>query len=67
MRGVDYVVDETGKKKAVVIDLSQWGEVWEDFYDIMVSEARKREDRLPWEKLKAPQCRKIGAMGEAHI
>ena len=53
MRGVDYVVDETGKKKAVVIDLSQWGEVWEDFYDIMVSEARKREDRVPWEELKA--------------
>ncbi|HET6455764.1 MAG TPA: hypothetical protein VFI02_15275 [Armatimonadota bacterium] len=53
MRGVDYVVDETGKKKAVVIDLCQWGEVWEDFYDIMVSEARKREDRVPWDKLKA--------------
>lgn len=53
MRGVDYVVDESGKKKAVVIDLSQWGDVWEDLYDIMVSEARKREPRVPWEELKA--------------
>lgn len=53
MRGVDYVVDEAGKKKAVVIDLSQWGDVWEDVYDIMVSEARKREDRVPWDRLKA--------------
>ena len=52
-RGVDYLVDEAGKKKAEVIDLSQWANLWEDFCGIMVSEARKPEDRVPWDKLKA--------------
>lgn len=53
MRGIDYVVNESGEKKAVVIDLSEWGPLWEDFYDIMVSEARNHEPTVTWESLKA--------------
>ena len=34
MKGIHFVVDDTGKKKAVLIDLEEWGEEWEDFYDI---------------------------------
>jgi hypothetical protein len=53
MRGVKYVIDESGKKTAVQIDLSAWGKLWEDFHDVLVSEARKHEPTVPWETLKA--------------
>ena len=32
MKGIQFVVDDAGEKKAVLIDLSEWGEVWEDIY-----------------------------------
>jgi len=52
MKGIEFVVDDKGKKKAVLIDLSEWGELWEDFYDVIVSESRKNESRVSWEELK---------------
>jgi hypothetical protein len=53
MKGIEFVVDDSGKKKAVLIDLEQWGDLWEDFYDVLVSESRKNEPTLPWSELKA--------------
>ncbi len=53
MKGIQFVVDDTGKKKAVIIDLEEWGELWEDFYDILVSQSRQGESIVPWEELKA--------------
>ena len=50
MKGVEFVVDDSGKKKAVLIDLGQWGELWEDFYDILVSELRKDELTVSWDE-----------------
>ncbi len=31
MKGVDFVIDSMGEKKAVLLDLREWGEAWEDF------------------------------------
>ena len=45
MKGIEYVVDETGDRKAVVIDLAEHGELWEDFYDKLLAEERKDEPR----------------------
>jgi hypothetical protein len=53
MKGIQFLVDDTGKKKAVLIDLSEWGELWEDFYDVLVSNSRKHEPTVDWEELKA--------------
>ncbi len=53
MRGIDYLIDDNGKKKAVMIDLRAWGKLWEDFQDVIVSEARKDEPTVPWEQLRA--------------
>ena len=53
LRGVRYLVDEAGKRTAVVIELEEWGEIWEDLYDVLVSESRKDESTVPWETLKA--------------
>ncbi len=53
MKGIQFVIDEQGEKKAVLIDLTEWGELWEDFYDLAVSRARKDELEVSWEDLKA--------------
>ncbi len=52
MQGIDFVIDERGIKKAVLIDLEKWGEVWEDFYDILISKQREDEEEISWEDLK---------------
>ena len=53
MKGIQFVVDDTDKRTAVIINLEEWGELWEDIYDILVSESRRGEPTLPWEELKA--------------
>jgi len=53
MRGIQFVIDDTGKRTAVIINLEEWGELWEDIYDILVSESRRGEPTVPWEELKA--------------
>jgi hypothetical protein len=53
LKGVQYVTDSTGKRTAVLISLEEWGELWEDIYDVLVSQARKDEPTVPWETLKA--------------
>ena len=45
LKGVDFVVDEKGEKKAVLLDLKQHRELWEDFYDTAVASARMHEPR----------------------
>jgi len=59
MKGVEFVVDDSGKKKAVLIDLEQWGDLWEDFYDVLVSESRKNEPTVPWTELKAEMEKEV--------
>ena len=46
-------MDDSGKKSAVLIDLLELGELWEDSYDVLVSESRKHEPTVDWEELKA--------------
>lgn len=53
LRGVQYLVDEVGERKAVVISLELWGDLWEDFYDVLVSELRKDEPTVPWDSLRS--------------
>ena len=57
MKGIQFVVDDRGKKKAVLIDLSEWGEVWEDIYDVLVTKSRKDEPTIDWEDLKSEIAR----------
>ncbi len=45
MKGVQFVVDEKGQKTGVVIDLREYRELWEDFYDTALARARRREPR----------------------
>ncbi|HZF13501.1 MAG TPA: hypothetical protein VFE33_32310 [Thermoanaerobaculia bacterium] len=52
MKGIQYVVDEAGEKTAVMIDLREYGELWEDFYDRVVAHSRKDEPRESLESVK---------------
>jgi len=58
VKGIQFVVDKAGKKKAVLIDLEVWGELWEDFFDVLMAESRKDEPTVPWEVLKGEMERK---------
>jgi hypothetical protein len=52
MKGVQFVVDEHGNKTAVVINLKQNSELWEDFYDSAVAHSREKEPRESLESVK---------------
>jgi hypothetical protein len=52
MEGKDYIVDEKGKKKAMIINLETYGSAFEDIEDILVAFNRMEEPRIPFEKVK---------------
>lgn len=52
MKGIQFVVNEAGEKQAVLIDLAEWGELWEDFYDLLVAHTRQDEEEVSWQYLK---------------
>jgi hypothetical protein len=43
MSGIQFVTDEKGRKVAVLIDLKKHRAIWEDFWDGLVSESRRKE------------------------
>jgi hypothetical protein len=45
MTGIQYLTNEKGKKVAVQIDLLKHGELWEDFYDLLVARRRAHDPR----------------------
>ena len=45
MKGVQFVVDGSGRKTAVQIDLKKQGRLWEDFYDRALARQRAAEPR----------------------
>jgi len=53
MDGVNFLVDESGHKTAVLIDLRIHGSLWEDFHDVLLAESRKDEPRESLASVKA--------------
>ena len=52
MSGIRFVVDEHGDKTAVQIDLKEHGDLWEDFYDALLAQARAGEPRESLEEVR---------------
>jgi hypothetical protein len=52
VRAVRFLVDDTGRKTAVQIDLKRQARLWEDFYDRALAEQRASEPREPLEAVK---------------
>ena len=63
MKGVQFVTDTEGHKIAVVLDLREWGELWEDIYDNMVANLRAGEPTLTLEEFET-QLHKEGLLSE---
>ncbi len=52
VKGVQFVTDTDGRKVAVLLDLEEWGELWEDIYDNILAEERANEPTESWEAVK---------------
>ena len=52
MRGLNYITDEKGNRIAVQLDLKKHKKLWEDVYDAMLVDERKKELRMDWEEAK---------------
>ncbi len=63
MKGIDFIYDEKGKRKAALVDLKKWGVEFEDFCDGLTGELRKDEPLIPWSVLKAEIATKKNNIG----
>jgi predicted metal-dependent hydrolase len=52
LKGIHFVVDKSGEKTAVQIDLKKYGNLWEDFYDTLIAVSRTDESRQTLEEVK---------------
>jgi len=48
-----FLTDEQGRKVAAQIDLRKHGALWEDFYDGVLPEGRRKEKGVAFETVKA--------------
>jgi hypothetical protein len=63
MTGIQYLTDEKGRKVAVQIDLKKYGAIWEDFWDGLVSESRRKEKGIPYEQYRASRLKRSRSRG----
>ena len=61
MNGFNYITDENGERKALIIDLDEYKDFIEDIEDILISFKRKNEARIPLEQVKE-DLRKYGKL-----
>jgi hypothetical protein len=47
MDGILYVSKNNKKPQFVQLDLSIYGEIWEDIQDVLVAHLRKNEEKVP--------------------
>ncbi len=45
MQGIQFIVNDKGEKTAALIDIKKYGKIWEDFYDTLIAEKRRKEPR----------------------
>ncbi len=45
MKGIQFVSNDKGEKVAVLISLQQHKKLWEDFYDRLIAQQRRKEPR----------------------
>ena len=63
MSGIQYVTDEKGRKVGVLIDLKKHRAIWEDFWDGLVSESRRKEKGIPYERYRATRLKRARPRG----
>ena len=63
MTGIQFLTDHKGRKTAVVIDLKKHRALWEDFWDGLISESRRKEKSTPYEEYRADRLRRSHPRG----
>ena len=48
MKGIEYLIDEKGERRSIVIDLKKWGELVEDLMDAIEAKQRVEEESIPY-------------------
>jgi hypothetical protein len=61
--GIQFVTDSDGNRVAVLLDLNQWSELWEDIYDNIVAETRREEPKISLDEFEA-ELRSEGLLNE---
>jgi hypothetical protein len=52
LEGIQFVVNSHGEKTAVIIDLTEHSQAWEDFYDGLIADSRRGEPTISLENLR---------------
>ena len=63
MSGIQFVTDQKGRKVGVLIDLKKHGAIWEDFWDGLTSESRRKERSIPYEDYRAGRLKRTRPRG----
>ena len=63
MTGIQFLTDNKGRKTAVVIDLKKHRALWEDFWDGLVSESRRKEKSIPYAEYRAHRLKRSHPRG----
>jgi hypothetical protein len=58
MSGIQFVTDDKGRKVGVLIDLKKHGTIWEDFWDGLVSESRRKEKGVLYEQYRTNRLKR---------
>ena len=58
MTGIQFVTDEKGRKVAVQIDLRKHRALWEEFWDGLMSESRRKEKGIPYEEYRSNRLKR---------
>jgi len=58
MTGIQFLTDDKGRKTAVLIDLKKHRALWEDFWDGLVSESRRKEKSIPYQEYRANRTKR---------
>jgi hypothetical protein len=63
MTGIQFLTDEKGRRVAVQIDLKRHGAIWQDFWDGLVSESRREEKSVPYERYRTSRLKRTRSRG----
>lgn len=61
MSEIRYVTNKNGRKRVLQIDPRRHRALWEDFIDGLISESRRNEKGIPFERIKAGLVRMNGS------
>ena len=63
MTGIKFVIDDKGHRVVVQIDLKNFGVIWKDFCDGLISESRRKEKGIPYEQYRASRVKRARPRG----